>query len=191
MSSKLEIINNGLKGAGLRPVTAANSADKWQILSSQYQNTVDAELESGNYQFTTYREALTGSVAGNFGYTTGWQLPNDSIFIRNVYVDDILWGHDWTAHRGVLYIDKATGVSVDILKVEGEENWTATFVRAMTTYMESVAWGALWHNYPKQAQVEEKAREQFLKAGMVSSRQRNRRDIGLGRVKSARLTPRA
>ena len=187
LPSKLQIINNVLTAAGFAAAAGPNAGFRWTTLARHYDALVRAELESGNYQFTVERHSLSTAGTASFGFDYAWVLPNDAIFIRAVYESDVQTSRDWTVHRGLLYIDADSGLSIDALLVPDEQHWSNLFALGIQQACEGVAYRALRQDEERAMAREQTARLTLAKAAAKSAQQRNPRDAFNSRLLARRL----
>lgn len=174
-TSKLEIINNALTAAGFTKAAGPNAGFRWTTLDGHYKTRVKAELESGNYNFGTTRATLSTTATKNFGFDYAWVLPNDATFIREVYEADLPTERDWTTHRGILYINANSGVSVDLLEDQDEQFWSATFALGIQQIMEGIAFRTLRKDFAEAGRREQTGQRTLYQAQAKSGQQRGER----------------
>lgn len=172
--SFLQIINAALVAQGQYTVDENDGSDEWSLLSRNWPQIVESELEVGAYNFTREQTALATRIDGRFGYDDGYALPLDALHVRQVWIEDN--GRrfvDWTQDGATVYLNNDDGCVIEYVSVTTEDLWNANFCLGVQCKLEAVILRALKEE-AREADAREAAAEMYFdRARVKSSRSRS------------------
>lgn len=178
---KLENINASLAAIGdsLRGSLGSGAANTVPA-EQNYESIVEAALTLGpewRFAMKTVAPSLIGSRATALPYDYEYSLPNDSLEIRVVTVDEVAW-EKWDIEvdggQRKLLIDHDTGVLVRHVFRAGESTWHPQFRLGVQTMLKAVNVRAFWEDESAAERIEAKARAFF---SIAAARQGHRRSF--------------
>lgn len=189
-AEKLKIMNAALTAFSDSPKnTLGSGAANITPLEQNYENIAEAALTSGpewRFATKTVELSLKGSRDADLPYDYEWHLPNDSLDVRAVLVDEVPW-KDWNIESDgtnkLLLIDKDTGVAVRHIFRAGETSWHPQFRMGMQLMLEAVLARAFWEDENAAEGLEAKGRGAFH---IAASRQGHRRSFESQSIKRRR-----
>jgi hypothetical protein len=197
MRSKETIIQAALLRCGRSSM--ADEPFLAQAIDANYDEIVRAAFEDGdgNYPFGRARVALTSRFDGSMGYADAFQVPNDTLHIVEVYINDcsaadLLQDWEFDGTENAILLDARSGsIEVEIVRSGQEANWSASFSKGVQRRVEAVIKDALDETEEAMAK-EQEGDLAFLKAGVKGSKNRSPKPMfrrGGGRLMRARRTP--
>lgn len=191
--SKTTIFNAALLRTGHEET---QSGGMWRAMEANYDEIVRQCFEDGDgaYPFGRARVTLTSRSDGTFGYDDAYQMPNDVIHVREVFVDkysasDLLlpWDVDASSGKLLLNANKRT-VEIEYIREGDEHTWSANFALAVQRRLEAVIKDVM-EEFEESSAKEQEADFFVLKAGVKAGKNRSQRNVwkrGGGRLIRAR-----
>jgi hypothetical protein len=180
-AEKLKIINAALTAFSDTPRGSLGSGGANAVpLESNYETIVEAALTGGpEWRNATKTAALSlvGARDTDLPYDYEWSLPNDSLEIRAVLVNEAAredWDIESDGAQKKLLIDVSTGVYVRYIFRAGEASWHPQFRLGVQKMLEAVLARAFWEDENAAANLEATARGFF---SLAASRQGHRRSF--------------
>lgn len=173
--SFLQIINAALVAQGQYTVSDNDGSDEWSLLSRNWPQIVEAELEVGAYNFTREQATLVNRINGRFGYDDGYTLPLNALHVRQLWIEESRGRRfaDWTQDGSSVYLDGADGCVIEYVSVTTEDLWNANFCLGVQCKLEAVILRALKEE-AREADAREAAAEMYFdRARVKSSRSRS------------------
>lgn len=191
--SKTTIFNAALLRTGHEET---QSGGMWRAMEANYDEIVRQCFEDGDgvYPFGKARQALTGRSNGEFGYDDAFQMPDEVIHVREVFLDgysasDLLAPWDVDASSGKLLINaNDRAVEIEYVREGLEHTWSANFALAVQRRLEAVIKDVMEES-EESAAKEQDADFFALKASVKGAKNRSQRSVwkrGGGRLIRAR-----
>lgn len=188
----LTIMNAALIAQGqYEIVTDGDGSDEWRLLSQNWPQIVEAELEDGKYHYARRQAFLASRVDGKFGYPDGYLVPGDALHVRRVWVLDergerelIDWGQDGSA----IYVTEADGIYAEIMVSADPSLWSANFRQGVQKRLEALIARSIREEYTEAEALDRMAEVHFQRARTNSSQSRSARPMyQRGPIASARF----
>ncbi|MFP4004478.1 MAG: hypothetical protein ACLFV8_11930 [Alphaproteobacteria bacterium] len=180
-ADKLNIMNAALTAFSDSPRGSLGSGGaNITPLERNYENIAEMALTSGpEWRFATRTEApsLIGERSDDLPYDYEWSLPNDSLEVRKVMVDQVdweVWDIESDGEKKILLIDHDTDVLVRHIVRAGESTWHPSFRMGVQKMLEAVLARAFWEDENAARALEQDARGFF---SLASARQGHRRSF--------------
>lgn len=191
--SKTTIFNAALLRTGHEET---QSGGMWRAMEANYDEIVRQCFEDGdgNFQFGKARVTLTSRSDGAFGYDDAYQMPNDVIHVREVFIggvsaSDLLAPWDVDASSGRLLLNAGEAVvEIEYVREGLEHTWSANFALSVQRRLEAVIKDVM-EEFEESSAKEQEADFFALKAGVKASKNRSQRSVwkrGGGRLMRAR-----
>ena len=173
----LGIINSALISQGMDEVSTGVDTPEYRLLTSNWPQIVEAELEDGNYSFTKSEATLLTRSEGLFGYDDAFLVPLGALHVRNLWV---LVGTerieaDWVQDGRNVHVNSPSGVTIEYLESVDTSLWSANFSRGVQCRLEAALLRGVKEEVSESAAMEQMAEEFFQRARTHSSKQRSAR----------------
>lgn len=140
--SMIDLMNAALMTEGFEEIVAADDgSDEWRLLSRNWPQIVEAELEDSMYSFSRKEAALESRQAGLFGFADAYIVPAAALHVRRVWTEDdtgvrtiLDWGQDSTR----VFVNWPDGVMIEYLEAADPSFWTANFSRGVQARLQAV-----------------------------------------------------
>ena len=167
MSTAISICSAALLMLGADEITSFDETSREaKLCASLYPTTRDELLQSYPWRFAL-GQATLGQLTSNplFGYQYAYQLPADTL--RVIAVED---GAPYRLYENRLYCD-SPAVRIVYLFRPTEERLPAFFVRTLELKMAEILAVALHEDLNKSRMMEQKARDQMVRARSTDAQQ--------------------
>ncbi|MGL6210810.1 MAG: hypothetical protein ACRC14_13385, partial [Paracoccaceae bacterium] len=171
--SMLDIMNAALISEGFDEIVVeADGSDEWRLLSRNWPQIVESELERGLYNFSRKQANLQSRQPGAFGYDDAYLVPSDALHVRQVWTEDdggdrqlIQWHQDGLR----VYVNEPAGVWIEYLEAADPSFWGAIFSRGVQLKLQAVLL-QVKEEHAQARMMEERAENVFQEARTVSSK---------------------
>jgi hypothetical protein len=190
--SMLQIINAALIAQGQYEISSENDgSDEWRLLSRNWPQIVEAEMEAGNYHFTKTQTQLLSQNPGKFGFEYAYTVPAAALHVRNAWITNNLSERiqiDWVQDGSAIHTDEADGCWIEYVIAPDASFWTATFALGVQYKLEALICRAIKEEATEARQMEELAEATFQKSRTTSSKARRAQPAyRIGPIASARF----
>jgi hypothetical protein len=176
--SMLDIMNAALLSQGQDEIVSENDGTpEFRVLMRNWPLIVEAELEAGQYQFTKQEAALTNQVTGKFGFTYGYEVPLGTLHVRHLWlpVEGARNFTDWVQDGEYVYVESATGCTVEYLISPEPHLWGANFARGVQLKLEAVLAKAVSGEFSEAMNLDMQGEAAFQTARTMASKSRSTR----------------
>lgn len=172
----LQIMNAALVAQGqYEIVSEGEGSDEWRLLSRNWPQIVEAELEAGGYHFTRMQMQLLGRSDGQFGFEDAYMVPAAALHVRNCWITNELSERitvDWMQDGSRVHLNSPDGCWIEYALAADTAFWTATFSLGVQYKLESLILRAIKEEGAEARAMEELAEATFQKSRSTSSKAR-------------------
>lgn len=175
----LDLMNAALISQGFDEMLAeGDGTDEWRLLSRNWANIVEAELEDGLYSFSRKQASLVTRSDGKFGYADAFMVPAEALHVRRLWIEDEVGPRtfvDWVQDGVNVHVDSSAGVTIEYVEAADPSFWSANFSRAVQMKMEACLLRFKEEHSTAQA-MEQQAENYFQRARTNSSKSRSAKE---------------
>lgn len=195
--SMISLMNAALRAQGQDVLVSENDGSlEWDTLFRNWPAIVEAEMETGRYNFTKSELTSVTRINGRFGKDDGYKIPLDVLHVRRTRIKDSrgnLLDIDWLSDGEYVYLDHPggdyqEGVWLDCAIVADQHLWSANFSRGVQLKLEAVIAKGVKEETADSNNLEAQAEVHFDRARTLSSQERAPRPAfkkgGLSRARS-------
>jgi hypothetical protein len=171
----LSIFNAALISTGFDEIVSVNDgSSEWRLLSRNFPQIVEAELEDGLYSFTRREAFLQTRSDGGFGFDDAYLVPGNALTIRHLWIDTngVRTDTDWVQDQSKVHANAPEGVRVEYLVSADPSLWTANFTLGVQKKLEGVLC-RFKEEFTDAERMDRDAEMYFDKARKISSRSRS------------------
>lgn len=170
------IMNAALTSQGLDEIDETQYLPEHRVLMRNWPLIVEAEQEHGALIFNDRQKDMSSRIPGLYGFTDGYAIPGDVLFIREVWTTingkrnrDITWVQD-DLH---IYLNAKDGCTIKYAQATDATHWSANFSRGIQMKLEAVLLRAIKEETSEAAAMEQMAEMQLQQARTLSSKSRS------------------
>tara|TARA_R100001086_G_scaffold248330_1_gene185002 strand:+ start:1202 stop:1777 length:576 start_codon:yes stop_codon:yes gene_type:complete len=136
----LHLINAALLAQGYERVVENDGSEEWMILSQNWPQLVEAEIEDANYQFTMEEATTETRIAGSFGHDDAYLITADALHVRNVWVVESggRYEIDWVQSGDYVHVNYADGITYEYAASTEVATWSALFSKGIQCLLEAI-----------------------------------------------------
>lgn len=179
--SMLGIMNAALVSTGWDEITSENDGTaEFRTMMRNWHSIVEAELETGNYEFSRGQATLVSRIPGKFGKDDGYLIPAEAMTVRQVWVENASGVReyiDWSSDGQAVYLDSTDGCIIEYLTSPDPSLWSANFSQGVQKRLEAVLLRAHAGEAGEAAQAEAMAEMAFQTARTLASKARAPRPL--------------
>lgn len=178
--SMTDIMNAALTSQGMDEINPAEYPPEHSALSRNWPGIVEAELETGLYEFSRKEANLASRIEGKFGFDDGFAVPYDALHVRHLAGLNAQGERikiDWTQDSGFVYVNCPDGVVVEYVVSAATHLWSANFARGVQFKLEAVLLRSVKEETREANQAEAQAEYYFERARTKASQSRDERPM--------------
>lgn len=171
------IMNAALLAQGQLEIVSENDGSmEYRTMARNWPGVVEAELEDGAYNFTKIEAELVTRGVGKFDFSDSYVVPSGALHVRNAWIV-LASGEkcevDWVQDSTHIYLNNASGCSIEYAASSEPNLWSANFVRGVQKRMEAIVSRAIKEEFGEAAQLDQEAEMYFQRARTISSKSRS------------------
>lgn len=187
----LGIMNAALVSVGFDEIVSEDDGTpEFRLMVRNWPLIVEAELETGLYNFTRTQATLQSRIAGKFGFDDGYVVPGDALHVRRLWLEPT--GErtfpDWVQDSDAVYLDSTEGCTVDYVSVSDPSLWSANFSLGVQESLQAKLLRGVMGEAGEANQADQRAQLAFETARTNSSKSRApRRTMRTSQIALARF----
>lgn len=179
--SMLGIMNAALVSVGYDEITSENDGTaEFRTMMRNWHGIVEAELETGHYEFSRGQTEVVSRIPGKFGHPDGYLIPSEALTVTRVWLPgetEVREFIDWSSDGTAVYLDSPDGCLIEYLTVPDPSIWSANFSQGVQYSLEAVLLRAHAGEPGEAAQREGMAEMKFQTARTRASKARAARPL--------------
>lgn len=174
--SRLDIINAALLATGCMPLDAEGDGSlEWELLSGNWQQIVEAELEDGQYAYSVIEEEVaTREGDGRFNFDDRYATPASALHVRAIWTETTAgkrtYLNEWEQDGTSISCNAASGIWVEYVEVIGVDEFPALFAQGIQFKLEALIYRAVREEATMAREREQWAEEKLQRARTRSSK---------------------